>query len=377
MVILINKTLKLLLLSRRFALRYEVLAVALLNITLPGMTLEIGMPPHWKGVFIFMQLIDSYQRRFKYLRLSITERCNFQCQYCLPDGYQGDKSYSFLSVNEIQQVVNAFAELGVNKIRLTGGEPTLRRDFLDIVNVVSAHPLINILALTTNGYKAKQNVKEWHEAGLTAINISMDSLSPEHFKMITGQDRLYDVLAGVDKALAVGMQSVKVNTVLMKGLNDRLHDYLNWIKDRPIELRFIELMETGEGSPIFNQYHTSGLLLEKQLLEQGWTLQAKHELSGPAKVYSHPDYLGKIGLIMPYIKDFCSSCNRLRVSSSGKLHFCLFGHEGLDIRDLLQDQNQSDALKERILKGLVNKPESHYLQEHNTGIIQNLSVIGG
>lgn len=324
-----------------------------------------------------MQLMDNYQRRFQYLRLSITEQCNFQCQYCLPDGYRPNKEHQFLSLNEIDNVVSTFTELGVHKIRLTGGEPTLRRDFIDILSIISAYPSIKQLAITTNGSRLLKNVHYWQQAGLNAINISIDSFSPYIFKQITGQDKLRELIQGVEKSLEVGIRKVKINTVLMKNMNDHLADYLTWIKDRSVELRFIELMETTESRELFNRYHLAGHVMESQLIEQGWQLQSKEAFSGPAKVYAHSDYQGKIGLIMPYSKDFCKSCNRLRVSSIGKLHYCLFGDAAVDLRDLLQSSEHKEQLKARILSSLLIKPEKHLLHTHHLGITPNLSYIGG
>ncbi|WP_294965580.1 GTP 3',8-cyclase MoaA [uncultured Gilliamella sp.] len=324
-----------------------------------------------------MQLMDNYQRRFQYLRLSITEQCNFQCQYCLPQGYQSNKDHKFLSLSEINNIVATFTELGVHKIRLTGGEPTLRRDFIDILSMISSYPSINELAITTNGSRLLKNITHWQQAGLTAINISIDSFSPHLFKLITGQDKLKEIIQCVEKSLEVGIKKVKINTVLMKNMNDNLSDYLAWIKHRPVDLRFIELMETGESDEVFNRYHLAGNLIETQLLAQGWQLQPKVALSGPAKVYSHSDYQGKIGLIMPYSKDFCKSCNRLRVSSLGKLHYCLFGDEAVDLRDLLVSADQKEQLKARVLASLMSKPEKHFLHDHKVGITPNLSYIGG
>ena len=321
--------------------------------------------------------MDNYQRRFQYLRLSITEQCNFQCQYCLPQGYQSNKDHKFLSLSEINNIVATFTELGVHKIRLTGGEPTLRRDFIDILSMISSYPSINELAITTNGSRLLKNITHWQQAGLTAINISIDSFSPHLFKLITGQDKLKEIIQCVEKSLEVGIKKVKINTVLMKNMNDNLSDYLAWIKHRPVDLRFIELMETGESDEVFNRYHLAGNLIETQLLAQGWQLQPKVALSGPAKVYSHSDYQGKIGLIMPYSKDFCKSCNRLRVSSLGKLHYCLFGDEAVDLRDLLVSADQKEQLKARILASLMSKPEKHFLHDHKVGITPNLSYIGG
>lgn len=321
--------------------------------------------------------MDNYQRRFQYLRLSITEQCNFQCQYCLPQGYQSNKDHKFLSLSEINNIVATFTELGVHKIRLTGGEPTLRRDFTDILSMISSYPSIKELAITTNGSRLLKNITHWQQAGLTAINISIDSFSPHLFKLITGQDKLKEIIQCVEKSLEVGIKKVKINTVLMKNMNDNLSDYLAWIKHRPVDLRFIELMETGESDEVFNRYHLAGNLIETQLLAQGWQLQPKVALSGPAKVYSHSDYQGKIGLIMPYSKDFCKSCNRLRVSSLGKLHYCLFGDEAVDLRDLLVSADQKEQLKARILASLMSKPEKHFLHDHKVGITPNLSYIGG
>lgn len=322
-------------------------------------------------------LVDNYHRRFQYLRLSLTELCNFKCQYCLPNGYQHNAAHHFLAFNEIKHVLNAFTELGMKKVRLTGGEPTLRRDFLDIVSLVASYPQISEVAVTTNGTRLIKQAQRWRNAGLTAINISVDSFSPRLFHLITGENKLAETLQGVDKAIEVGIPKVKVNTVLMKGVNDNLHDYLLWLKDRPVELRFIELMETGEGSAHFQRYHLSGAVLEQQLIEQGWLLQAKQDFSGPAKVYYHHDYCGKIGLIMPYSKDFCLSCNRLRVSSLGKLHYCLFGESAIDLRDLIQQEQQKEQLKANILASLKIKPETHFLHQHKAGMTKNLSFIGG
>jgi GTP 3',8-cyclase len=336
------------------------------------------MLPDLDKVFnVYMQLVDNYQRRFQYLRLSITELCNFQCQYCLPRGYQPNKKHKFLSLNEINHVVAAFTDLGVRKIRLTGGEPTLRRDFIDILSLISSYPSVKELAITTNGSRLLKNIHHWHQAGLNAINISIDSFSPHLFKLITGQNKLKELLQCVDKSLEVGIKKVKINTVLMKNMNDNLGDYLSWIKYRPVELRFIELMETGESLDVFHRYYQSSHLIETQLIAQGWVLQPKNPLSGPAKVYVHSDYQGKIGLIMPYSKDFCKSCNRLRVSSIGKLHYCLFGDTAVDLRDLLESSEQKQQLKARILASLMIKPEKHLLHDHRIGITPNLSYIGG
>lgn len=326
------------------------------------------------------QFEDSFQRKFYYLRLSVTDVCNFKCTYCLPDGYQpaGRRSSSFLSIEEIQRVVNAFAECGTNKVRITGGEPSLRKDFTDIIHTVSSTPGIKKVATTTNGYRMEKQVEQWKQAGLTHINVSVDSLDSRMFHQITGENKFIQVMAGIDKAFEVGYSQVKVNVVLMKDLNaQELPAFLAWIKDRPIQLRFIELMQTGEMDELFQRHHVSGVAIRNQLIANGWLLKARASNDGPAQVFIHPDYQGEIGLIMPYEKDFCQSCNRLRVSAIGKLHLCLFGEEGVDLRDLLQSDGQQAALTSRIQQALQTKSVSHFLHDGNSGATPHLASIGG
>lgn len=327
-----------------------------------------------------LNFTDNFARSFYYLRLSITDVCNFRCTYCLPDGYrpQGAQNKSFLSLDEIRRVTRAFAAAGTEKVRLTGGEPSMRRDFTDIIAAIRENNAIRQLAVTTNGYRLRRDVSRWREAGLTALNVSVDSLDPRQFHAITGQDKFDDVMRGIDAAFDAGFSKVKVNSVLMRDVNHHhLDTFLNWIRTRPIQLRFIELMETGDGSSLFREQHVSGESPRRQLVQQGWELQSRGRSDGPAQVFKHADYLGEIGLIMPYEKDFCASCNRLRVSAEGNLHLCLFGDSGVPLRDLLENDDQQDALQARIATSLSHKKQTHFLHQGNTGITQNLSFIGG
>jgi GTP 3',8-cyclase len=327
------------------------------------------------------QFEDNFERKFYYLRLSVTDVCNFKCTYCLPDGYRvniDSKKPSFLTLPEIKRVASAFALGGTSKIRLTGGEPSLRRDFTDIVAAVAAVPNITTLAMTTNGYRLEKNVDQWRSAGLTHLNVSVDSLDPRMFYQITGQNKFHQVLAGIDASLASGFDVVKINVVLMKHYNDaQLPAFLQWIKSRPLQLRFIELMQTGEMDSFFEKHHLSGMKILDYLLAQGWQEQARGRADGPARVFSHSDYQGEIGLIMPYSKGFCQSCNRLRVSAKGKLHLCLFGESGVALRDLLQDDCQQSELMERITGALKQKSETHFLHDGHSGATPHLASIGG
>ncbi|GMM75383.1 MULTISPECIES: GTP 3',8-cyclase MoaA [Vibrio] len=326
------------------------------------------------------QFEDKFHRKFYYLRLSVTDVCNFKCTYCLPDGYKpsGNKNSSFLSLPEIKRVVKAFADCGTSKVRITGGEPSLRKDFTDIIHSVAATPGIQKVATTTNGYRMAKQVADWREAGLTHINVSVDSLDPRMFHQITGENKFTEVMNGIERAFEVGYEQVKVNVVLMKDLNHHeLPAFLNWIKDRPIQLRFIELMQTGEMDELFNKHHVSGVAIRNQLIANGWLLKVRSHSDGPAQVFVHPDYKGEIGLIMPYEKDFCESCNRLRVSAMGKLHLCLFGDYGVELRDLLERDEQESELIERIQAQLQTKSVSHFLHDGNTGMTPHLASIGG
>ncbi len=324
-------------------------------------------------------LVDRFQRQYFYLRLSITDMCNFRCNYCLPDGYQPDSQKSkFLTPTEIQRLVGAFAQLGTEKVRITGGEPTLRKDFLQITEIIRNTPNIQQIALTTNGFRMAKDVQKWREAGITSINVSIDSLDPRMFQRITGLNKFADVMQGIERAFEVGYEKVKVNAVLMKDLNaQEFHHFLAWIKTNPIQMRFIELMQTGEMDSFFQKHHLSGQVLAEKLLREGWQLKTRSPLDGPAKIFQHPDYLGEIGLIMPYEKNFCASCNRLRVSARGKLHLCLFGEEGVDLRDLLQSDEQISQLNARIQNALQDKREHHFLHQGDSGIRRHLASIGG
>ncbi|GGI89791.1 GTP 3',8-cyclase MoaA [Shewanella gelidii] len=324
------------------------------------------------------QLQDNFGRRFHYLRMSVTDVCNFKCTYCLPDGYKPEGKPKFLALHEIENLISAFAEVGTEKIRITGGEPTLRKDFTDIVRIAADNDKINTIATTTNGYRLEQHAKEWYDAGLRRINVSVDSLDPKMFYQITGENKFDSVMRGIDAALEAGFERVKINAVLLKGMNDQdLPRFLHWIKHTPIDLRFIELMETGLGREYFQAHHLAGMDIKQQLEQDGWQFDQPSASDGPAQNFSHEDYKGRIGLIMPYAKNFCASCNRLRVSAKGKLHLCLFTENGVDLRDLLQDASQRPELIERLHGQLNQKKETHYLHQGITGVTQHLASIGG
>jgi len=322
-------------------------------------------------------LADGFGRRFYYLRLSVTEVCNFRCSYCLPDGFRKTAPSSFLGVEEIARLTNAFARLGVAKVRLTGGEPTVRGDIGEIISRVAATPGIGKVAMTTNGWNLHRHVAAWHAAGLTNLNISIDDLDAARFAAITGRDRPDQVVAGLDAALALGMGAVKVNAVLLKAsVSDGFDRFAEFVKARPIAVRFIELMRTGDNADYFAANHVPGAVLKAWLEARGWSARPRAFDDGPAIEYEHPDYLGRIGLIAPYGAGFCDSCNRLRVTARGKLRLCLFGEGGVDLRDLLADE-QPGPIAVRVKAALLGKSAGHRLHEQHSGDTRHLAQLGG
>ncbi len=322
-------------------------------------------------------LTDQFGRKFEYLRLSVTDVCNFRCNYCLPDGNDCDTDPNKLSLDEIRTLVHAFAGLGTKKIRVTGGEPGLRKDLTQIIETCAQTPGIEKVALTTNGFNLEQKAQEFVDAGLSSLNVSIDSLDPRMFHSITGHNKLEKVLAGLDAAIAAGIKQVKVNTVLMRQFNhSEFQLFLDWVKTADITLRFIELMQTGDNEDFFQQNHISGQSLKSRLLENGWTRIIRESTAGPAQEFTHEDHKGNIGLIMPYSKDFCASCNRLRVSSTGQLHLCLFASQGLDLRPYLRDGDVV-ATQQALVAMLQTKESQHQLAEGFTGATRHLAMLGG
>ena len=329
-----------------------------------------------------IQLKDSFGRTFPYIRLSITDVCNFKCGYCLPNGYKIDRSDNrkFLSLNEIRRLAKALSELGVNKIRLTGGEPTVRKDFFDIVKTIKENSGIKKTVITTNGYHLDKIAQKLKDFDLDGVNISIDSLNREIFKRVTSHDRLDEILRGIEILQSLNFQNIKINAVLLKGINDDEKDFNEWsnfIEKNKIDFRYIELMQTGDNLDYFKKYHVPAAKFTNYLIKNNWITQTFGRDAGPAKNYINPKFKGKFGIIAPYSKDFCKSCNRLRITAKGDLRLCLFGNTGINIRHLMQKDEQLEELKDLILKQLNYKKKSHYLELGDTGLTKNLSTTGG
>ena len=327
-------------------------------------------------------LKDNFGRTFPYIRLSITDVCNFKCGYCLPNGYQVDKSDNrkFLHLDEIRRLAIVFSKLGVKKIRLTGGEPTVRKDFFEVIKILKYEAGIKKIVITTNGYHLDEKAKQLAESGLNGINISIDSLDRNIFKNITGHDRLPEILKGIQNLQYLNFKNIKINAVLLKNINASEKDFDVWgdfIKKNKVDLRYIELMQTGDNLDYFKKYHVSSKVFKDYLNQNNWIFQTFGKDAGPSLNYINPKYKGKFGIIAPYSKDFCKTCNRLRITSRGDLRLCLFGNTGTNIRHLLQKDEQIEELQDLILKQMKFKKESHYLELGETGLTKNLSTTGG
>ncbi len=347
---------------------------------LPLSAFHDDTPPHHLDPIIFdkpLPLTDNFQRQLTYLRLSVTDFCNFRCSYCLPNGYQGKRPDNELSTSEIKTLLQGFAQLGTTKVRLTGGEPTVRRDLPHIIDIAKSTQGIDTVAISSNGYKLGKHLSTWQSLGLDKLNLSIDSFDRAIFRQITGFDGLDDLLIDIDHLLATTDIKLKLNGILMANTAyDNLQSALNFVKERPVAYRFIEFMQTSDNSQLFFAEHASAKHIKAYLIEHGWTAKTRTHDGGPAIEYSHPDYLGSIGLIEPYAPQFCHDCNRLRVSSLGKVHLCLFDQKNHDIRPYLQACDH-DGLIIALQNLMPIKPEHHYLHSANSGMMTNLSLVGG
>jgi len=317
---------------------------------------------------------DNYGRKINYMRISITDLCNLRCVYCMPEeGIEKHPHQKNLTFEEILDLIKAGVSLGVNKIRLTGGEPLVRHGIVDLVRQIGEIPGINDLTMTTNGILLPKYAKDLKEAGLNRVNISLDTFDPVKFHQITRCGNLEDVLAGLAAARDAGMDPIKINTVLIKGFNDdEIETFVNYTKDEAVDVRFIELMPLGESSDFAeNKYLSNGEVLKRMptlnpLLEPDKT--------GPAEYYQLPGAKGRVGLINPISKHFCSECNRIRVTTDGKIKPCL--HSDYEI-DLVELHKAGKTYKEILLQAINEKPEKHHISEHEKQSLRNMNQIGG
>ncbi len=309
-------------------------------------------------------LTDGYGRRINYLRLSITDRCNLRCKYCMPGGLEGRKvsMAEILSYEELLRVAEAAAALGITRFKVTGGEPLCRRGCAALIGRLKQLPGVEQVTLTTNGVLLQEALPELCRAGLDAVNISLDTLDPQKYAEITGQDALPKVLAGLEAALAAGLP-VKINAVLTEGNADAWQDLVALAETRKLDVRFIELMPIGYGRQ--QRGVSNGALLASLAARYpGMERDLQWHGNGPAVYYRMPGFVGSVGFISAVHEKFCSSCNRLRLTSQGQLKPCLCYGEAVDLRATLRRPDSSMALlQEKIREAVREKPRAHCFED--------------
>ncbi|MBC8591008.1 GTP 3',8-cyclase MoaA [Wansuia hejianensis] len=316
---------------------------------------------------------DSFGRNINYLRVSLTDRCNLRCRYCMPEEGINPKldHEDIITLEETYELIKSFVNLGIDKIRFTGGEPLVRKGVLDLIYKVSKLEGIKDIAMTTNGLLLKDMAKSLKEAGLNRVNISLDTLDEYKYYNITRGGKLSRVLEGIEEALKVGLWPIKINTVLIGGFNDdEVVDLVNLTK-KGIDIRFIELMPIGQAVDFAQEKFVSN---DKVLgLVQSLKPVDKEDPSSPANYYALPNATGKVGLINPISCKFCNSCNRVRLTSTGKLKLCLHSNREIDLKKPLRDGKDLDKI---VMEAIFTKEEKHRLEEEEY-INRNMNQIGG
>jgi cyclic pyranopterin phosphate synthase len=331
-----------------------------------------------------MTHIDAYNRPISYLRISVTDRCNLRCVYCMPpQGVPKRAHAEILRYEEIETVVRAAAELGITKVRLTGGEPLVRPGVVDLVRMLARVAGIDDLSMTTNGVLLNDHAQALARAGLHRVNVSLDTLRPERFRRITRCGELEDVLTGIKAAHAAGLEPIKINTVVARGMNDdEVVDLARKTVDPGWHVRFIELMPIGSGGAINaawqSQVVAAGEIRQRIEAALGTLQPAKVSVGGgPARYYRLPNAKGTVGFITPVSEHFCTRCNRLRLTADGHLRPCLLSDFEIDLRAKLRTGADVEQIKALILQGIESKPLRHHLAECEAPEGRVMSEIGG
>lgn len=329
-------------------------------------------------------LIDPFNRRIEYVRLSVTDRCNFRCDYCMPEqGYHPEGRHTeYLSYEEMARIMQAFAELGVAKVRLTGGEPLVRKHLDHLAGLLNQIEGIEDIALSTNAFHLAQHAQKLYDNGVRRVNISLDSLIAQKFRDITRGGELDKVLAGIDAAVAVGMQPVKINMVVMKDVNDdEIESMLDWAISKGLQLRFIETMPIGAaGIDIMKHHLKAETILARVKAHLGEELipRATRHQSGPARTYVIEGSQASIGVISAVSQHFCESCNRVRLTAKGILALCLGQEDSVNLREPLRAGITDEQLKQLIVDAVAKKPERHFFNENvHTVQFRQMVSLGG
>ena len=333
-----------------------------------------------------MELLqDSFGRIHDYIRISVTDRCNLRCVYCMPaEGMEFAPHDEIMSYEEITEVLKVLAPMGMRKVRLTGGEPLVRKDLHKLVSMISAIDGIEDIALTTNALLLDKQAQALKDAGLNRINISLDSLHADRYSMITRGGDVNKVLQSIEAATAVGLAPIKLNVVLMKGINDdEIKDFIAMTMDQPLHVRFIEYMPIGHASDSWRKSYLPLEAVTDVCAEAGWTVEQTEGPAGngPARNMRIAGSQGTFGLIHPVSDHFCDNCNRLRLTADGHIKACLYWSDEYNVRCYVDDP---DAMAALFLKALGTKPKNHEMalalekkMQSHTPTLRRMSQIGG
>ena len=325
------------------------------------------------------ELIDPFNRQIQYVRLSVTDRCDFRCSYCMPKQFKGfAEPDDWLTFDEIERVIRAFGELGVSRIRITGGEPLVRRNLPELAGRLSALAGIEDLSLSTNASQLARCAHTLKQGGVTRINVSLDSLQPERFRKITQNGKLEKVIEGLMAAKAVGFKPVKINMVAMKGVNDdEIENMVEFCLEHGFTLRLIETMPMGSTGQDVSQQYLNLQDVKAALGRRYELIPAVMPGGGPARYVRIKGTDLRIGFITPISQHFCATCNRVRLSVEGTLYLCLGQENKFEFRPLLRQGISDDGLKEAITEAIALKPERHEFREKPEKVVRFMSSTGG
>ena len=323
-------------------------------------------------------LIDPFQRKIEYLRLSVTDKCNMRCFYCMPKHFKGfEQPDHWLTFDEIERVIGAFAELGVSRIRVTGGEPLVRKNLSGLVHRINQLPGVEDLSLSTNATLLSQHAQMLYDAGVSRLNISLDSLRPERFKEITGSE-LQPVLDGLITAKAAGFSPIKINMLAMKGINDdEFEDVVEYCIDNDFTLRFIETMPIGNTGVKASDHYMDLAEVKAHLAQRFDLIPGVMPGGGPARYVQVKGTDLRIGFITPISQHFCETCNRVRLAVDGTLYLCLGQEHKYELRPLLRQGISDDGLKNAIIEAIAIKPEKHEFRDNPGQVVRFMNMTGG
>jgi len=323
-------------------------------------------------------LTDPFGRTIEYVRLSVTDKCDLRCFYCLPKGFNDfEEPEHWLSFDEIERVMRAFGELGVHRVRITGGEPLVRKDMAQLAARLARLPGIDDLSLSTNAVQLAKHAHALKDAGVARLNVSLDSLRPERFQAITG-GKLEKVLAGLQAAKEAGFHPVKINMVVMKGVNDdEVEDLVDYCIANDFTLRLIETMPMGETGRDATRHYMDLQIIKQRLAQRYELIPTVMNGGGPARYFKVGGSKLRIGFITPISQHFCATCNRVRLSVDGTLYMCLGQEHNFELRPLLRAGISDADLRDAIVKAIALKPERHEFSDKPEKILRFMSKTGG